>query len=120
MKTVLVVDDSETIRLEVGRALKEAGFSIAEAGDGIEGLGALKARDVSLVLLDINMPRMGGMEMLEQVKADPATKHVPVLLLTTEVQESMIQRARKAGAAGWIYKPPVMRLLVETVAKLAK
>ena len=120
MKKVLVVDDSETIRLEVSRALVDAGFAVVQAGDGVEGLEKAKQGELALVLLDVNMPRMGGMEMLEALKKNPETKGTPVLMLTTEVQESMIDRAKKAGACGWIYKPPMMPLLVKTVQKVAK
>ena len=120
MKKVLVVDDSETVRLEVGRALEAAGYGIVEAGDGVEGLEKAAQEQLSMVLLDVNMPRMGGLEMLEELRAGQATRDVPVLVLTTEVQESMIARAKKAGASGWIYKPPNMELLVKTVNRLAR
>lgn len=120
MKRVLVVDDSETIRLEVGRALQQAGYVIVEASDGVEGLEKAAEGNLSLVLLDVNMPRMGGLEMLEEMRASPKTQNVPVLVLTTEVQESMIERAKRAKASGWIYKPPDMELLVKTVNKIAR
>jgi two-component system chemotaxis response regulator CheY len=118
MKKILMVDDSETVRLEVGRALKAAGYDIVEASDGIEGLEKSTEEHIDLVLLDVNMPRMGGLEMLEELRKVPATEKVPVLILTTEVQESMISRAKKARASGWIYKPPQMDLLVKTVNKI--
>ena len=119
MKKVLIVDDSETVRTQVGRALMDAGFEVVGAGDGMEGLQQAQKSKFSLVLLDINMPRMGGLELLDRLKAEEQTKHVPVLVLTTEVQESMIDRAKKAGAAGWIVKPVKMALLVAAVTKVA-
>lgn len=119
MKKILVVDDSETIRLQVSRALEKAGFTVVEAGDGIEGLEKAANDDFALVLLDVNMPRMGGLDMLDRLRESPKTKTLPVLVLTTEAQQSMIVRAKKAGAAGWIIKPVKMELLVSTVAKLA-
>ena len=119
MKKVLIVDDSETVRTQVGRALMDAGFEVVGAGDGVEGLQQAQKGKFSLVLLDINMPRMGGLELLDRLKAEAGTKGVPVLVLTTEVQESMIDRAKKAGAAGWIVKPVKMDLLVAAVTKVA-
>jgi two-component system chemotaxis response regulator CheY len=118
MKKILVVDDSETVRLEVGRALKAAGYGVVEAADGVEGLERTSAEALDLVLLDVNMPRMGGLEMLEELRKTEGSRKVPVLILTTEVQDSMIERAKRAGASGWIYKPPQMDLLVKTVNKL--
>jgi two-component system, chemotaxis family, chemotaxis protein CheY len=119
VKKVLIVDDSETVRTQVGRALVDAGFEVVGAGDGVEGLQRAQQSAFALVLLDINMPRMGGLELLEKLKQGAETKHVPVLVLTTEVQESMIDRAKKAGAAGWIVKPVKMDLLVAAVSKVA-
>lgn len=119
MKKILIVDDSETVRNQVGRALTDAGFEVVGAGDGMEGLQQAQRDQFSLVLLDINMPRMGGLELLDRLKGQDETRHVPVLVLTTEVQESMIDRAKKAGAAGWIVKPVKMDLLVAAVTKVA-
>lgn len=119
MRKILVVDDSETIRLQVSRALENAGFEVVEAGDGVEGLERAAEGNFSLVLLDVNMPRMSGLDMLEKLRAEPKTEKTPVLVLTTEAQQSMIARAKKAGAAGWIIKPVKMDLLVNTVSKLA-
>ncbi len=120
MKKILVVDDSETVRTQVGRALEAAGFSVVQASDGMDGLNKSKEHEFALVLLDINMPRMGGLELLDQLRQQPETQAVPALVLTTEVQESMIERARKLGAAGWIVKPVKMELLVEAVSKVAR
>lgn len=119
MKKILVVDDSETIRQQVSRALEAAGFGVVEAGDGLEGLERVADGNVSLVILDVNMPLLNGIDMLERMKQDPKTKDVPVLMLTTEVHRAMIQRARDAGASGWVIKPVKMEHLVETVTRLA-
>ncbi len=119
MKKVLVVDDSETVRNQVGRALSDAGFEVVGAGDGIDGLREVQRTTFSLILLDISMPRMGGLEMLDRLKQAPETRDIPVLVLTTEMQESMIARAKRSGAAGWIIKPVEMKLLVEAIVKLA-
>jgi two-component system chemotaxis response regulator CheY len=119
MKKVLVVDDSETIRQQVASALEPAGFSVIEASDGVLGLERAQSSGVSMVILDVNMPRLGGLEVLERLKADPKTARVPVLMLTTEAQQTMIERAKKAGATGWLVKPVKMDQLVSVVRKLA-
>jgi len=121
VKKVLVVDDSETIRLEVGRNLGHAGFSVIEARDGQEGLNmAGRHADLSLIVLDVNMPVMNGLDMLDRLKGDTATQPIPVLLLTTEAQDSLIERAKKAGAKGWLIKPVKPEILLMAAQKLAR
>ncbi len=119
MKKVLIVDDSETIRQQVAGALAVAGFAVLEAADGVVGLERAFANEVAMVILDVNMPRMGGLEVLEKLKADARTSKVPVLMLTTEAQHSMIERAKKAGATGWLVKPVKTEQLSAVVRKLA-
>ncbi len=119
-KTVLLVDDSETIRNQVASALQRAGFAVLEARDGLDGLECIEQnKELSLVILDVNMPRLNGLEMLERLKAGNNNAGLPVLLLTTEVQQSMIERAKKAGARGWMVKPVKMDQLISAVTKLA-
>lgn len=121
MKKILVVDDSETIRREVGRCLGQADFSVLEARDGVEGLSvAGQNLDIALLVLDVNMPIMNGLDMLDRLKQDPKTAPIPVLLLTTEAQESLIERAKKAGAKGWLIKPVKPEILQAAVKKLAR
>jgi two-component system chemotaxis response regulator CheY len=121
MKTALVVDDSETIRNEVGRALARAGFSVTEARDGAEGLKAAEGRsDISLIVLDVNMPVMNGLDMLDRLKQDPLSASIPVLLLTTEAQDTLVERAKKAGAKGWLVKPVKPEILVMAANRLAR
>ena len=119
MKKVLIVDDSETIRQEVARALGNAGFSVFEACDGIDALERIGETEFSMVILDVNMPRLGGLDLLDRLKADPKTSKLPVIMLTTEAQRSMIERAKHAGARGWLIKPVKMEHLVIAVTKLA-
>ena len=118
MKRVLVVDDSQTIRHEVAAALQQAGFETVEARDGLAGLECARQQPFSMIILDVNMPRMGGLELLDHLKQDAVTSGIPVLMLTTEAQPSLIQRARKAGAKGWMIKPVKMTQIVSTVAAL--
>lgn len=118
-KKVLVVDDSETVRQQLASALEQAGFAVVTATDGVDGLERVAEHDLCMVILDVNMPRLNGLEMLEQLKLDAKNATLPVLMLTTEVQQSMIERAKKAGARGWMVKPVKMDQLVNTVTKLA-
>lgn len=116
-KRVLVVDDSPTVRQQVGLALKLAGFDVVEAVDGLDGLAKLDAT-IRMMICDVNMPRMNGLEMLEKVKADAKFPGVPVVMLTTEGQPALIERAKKAGAKGWIIKPFKAEMLVAAVQRL--
>ena len=119
MKKILIVDDSETIRQEVARALTNAGFSVVEASDGIDALERIGEGKFALVILDVNMPRLGGLDLLDRLHSDPKTTTLPVIMLTTEAQRSMIERAKAAGARGWLIKPVKMEHLVIAVTKLA-
>ena len=121
MKKVLVVDDSQTVRLEVGQSLRGAGFTVLEARDGMEGLQiAGQNTDLALIILDVNMPVLGGLEMLERMKKDKAMGDIPVLMFTTEAQESAMARARAAGAKGWLVKPVKTEMLVKAATKVAR
>ena len=101
----MVVDDSPTIRQMVSFTLKDAGFSPVEACDGQEGLERLAAQRVDLIITDLNMPRLDGIGFIRALRNQPASKYTPVLMLTTESQESKRQEGRAAGASGWIVKP---------------
>lgn len=118
MKKVLVVDDSETIRQHVTQALTRVGFQVIEASDGAAGLQRALQHEFSLIILDVNMPILNGLEMLERLKDDPKTASVPVLMLTTEAQRSMIERARQSGAKAWLIKPIKVESLISTVNKV--
>lgn len=119
MKRILVVDDSETIRQQVKQALAATGYEIIEAVDGIDGLEQLRARtDLNMALCDVNMPRLNGLEMIAEVQR--AGIKIPILMLTTEGQPSLIKRARESGAKGWIVKPFKPELLVAAVTKVVE
>jgi two-component system chemotaxis response regulator CheY len=116
MRRVLIIDDSEAVRRQVSQTLSPAGYDVVEASDGVEGLAVIKSAGPVLVLCDLNMPKMGGMEMLAELSR---TQLVPVMvMLTTEAQPSLIRRARELGAVGWIVKPFKADLLIAAVNKL--
>lgn len=117
-KKVLIVDDSATVRQQV-RAVLKAEFDVIEAVDGIEGVEAIgRLVDLAAVICDVNMPRMDGLEMLETVRKEPRSAPLPIVMLTTEGQHELVQRAKAAGAKGWIVKPFKPELLLAAVRKL--
>lgn len=119
-KKVMVIDDSRTVRQQVGIVLTEAGYEVIEAADGLEGAERIALeKDLAMVLCDVNMPRMTGLEMLAAVKRDGKNAGLPVLMLTTEGQPALIARAKQAGAKGWIVKPFKPEMLLAAVRKLA-
>jgi len=104
----LIIDDSSVMRKIVERSLRQAGLDLAEvqeASNGAEGLGALKTASVDLILCDINMPVMDGIEFLRQVQTLENGKNVPVVMITTEGSESHVVQALSIGARGYIRKP---------------
>lgn len=121
MKKVLVVDDSNSIRNEISEALGPAGFDVLQAANATEALACLaRHQDVSMIVLDVNMPGMSGIELLERMHAEGAQQTPPVLMLTTEAERQLVERAKKAGAKGWLLKPVKPPLLVSTVNRLAR
>ena len=104
----LIVDDSSVMRKIVERALRQAGLdplTVFEAGSGSEGIDVLKTRSVDLILSDINMPSMDGLEFLRQIQARNLAPGVPVVMITTESSEEHVKQAIQAGARGYIRKP---------------
>ncbi len=91
---------------------------VVEATDGQEALEFARKENVDLVICDVNMPRMSGLDMLENVKGDPRHAAIPVVMLTTEGHPGLVERAKKAGAKGWIVKPFKADLMVAAVGKL--
>lgn len=105
---VLVVDDSAAIRKILQRVLRQTGMAINtihEAGDGEDALNLLRSQKVDLVLTDINMPKMDGLELLAALKKSPEWANVPVVMITTEGGETKVAEAVKLGAAGYVRKP---------------
>jgi len=118
-KKIIVIDDSQTIRDQVGTTLRQAGYQILEAVDGVDGADVIeRAPDAALVICDVNMPKRNGLELLEALRKDDRFKALPVVMLTTEGQPHLIERARKSGAKGWLVKPFKADLLLAAVKKL--
>jgi two-component system chemotaxis response regulator CheY len=118
-KQILVVDDSVTMRQMVGFTLTSAGFEVVEARDGQEAVAKLNggARP-NLVITDLNMPNMDGLSLIRAVRAMPAFKFTPLLMLTTESEESKKKEGQAAGATGWIVKPFNPEQMMKIVQKV--
>ncbi|MBF0665793.1 MAG: response regulator [Brevundimonas sp.] len=119
IKTILTVDDSRTMRDMLQLALVAAGYRVIQAVDGIDGLETLSAEGADVVITDINMPRLDGFGFIEGMRARPEHRATPVLVLTTESDAAKKQRARDAGATGWIVKPFDPAKLIDAVRRVA-
>jgi two-component system chemotaxis response regulator CheY len=119
-KSVLVVDDSTSMRQMVSFTMKEAGFDVIEAGHGQEAISRVQGKSVNLVITDLNMPVMDGMTMIRQLRAKPEFKFTPILMLTTESQQEKKLEGKAAGATGWIVKPFNPEQLLQVVAKVVR
>ncbi len=117
-KRIITVDDAATMRKMVAFTLKGAGHEVVEAGDGCEALALLNQRPVDLVITDVNMPNMDGLELTRQLRALPAFARTPIILLTTESDPAKKLLGRAAGATGWIVKPFNQEQLLAIVAKV--
>ena len=118
-KTILIVDDSSSLRTVVKIALTRAGYEVIEAGDGKEALSQLdKAGKVNLIVSDVNMPTMDGITFVTEVKKHARHKFTPVVMLTTEGQDAKKEQGRAAGAKAWITKPFNPPQLLDAVSKL--
>ena len=119
-KTILTVDDSRTMRDMLKLALCDAGHTVIQADDGVHGVEVLRdAGLVDVIITDINMPRMDGFGFIDQVRRDPRNRAIPILVLTTETEPAKKQRARDAGATGWIVKPFDPAKLLAAVRRVA-
>ncbi|AWL13127.1 Phosphate regulon transcriptional regulatory protein PhoB [Saliniradius amylolyticus] len=117
-KTILIVDDSVSIRQVVGIALKGAGFDVIEAVDGKDALSKLDGKKIHLVISDVNMPNMDGITFVSEMKKLPAYKFTPVIMLTTEGAEEKKAAGKAAGARAWVVKPFKADQMLAAVNKL--
>ena len=117
-KTIMIVDDSASLRSVVGIALRGAGYDVLEAADGADALKKLTGQKVHLIISDVNMPNMDGISFVKAVKQMAAYKFTPIVMLTTESQESKKKEGQEAGAKAWIVKPFKPDQLLGVVQKL--
>ena len=117
-KTVLVVDDSASVRQVVSIALKGAGYDVLVGSDGKDALRQLDGRKIHLIISDVNMPNMDGITFVGEAKKLPAYKFTPIIMLTTESQEEKKRQAQAAGAKAWVTKPFQPEQMLAAVAKL--
>jgi len=117
-KTVMIVDDSGSFRIVVKLALQKAGYGVVEAVDGKDACTKLDGRKLNLIVCDVNMPNMDGISFVKHLKTTSAYKFVPVVMLTTESQDSKKAEGKAAGARAWITKPFQPSVLIDAVNKL--
>ncbi|WP_429104286.1 response regulator [Aeromonas allosaccharophila] len=117
-KTILIVDDSATIRQVVGMTLKGAGYEVMEAIDGKDALKKLDGKKINLIISDVNMPNMDGITFVKEAKKLASYKFTPIIMLTTESQDSKKQEGQAAGAKAWVVKPFQPEQMLAAVAKL--
>ncbi len=117
-KTILVVDDSASLRQVVSISLKGAGYDVIQACDGQDALGKLDGQKIHLVISDVNMPNMDGLTFVKEMKKLPSYKFTPVVMLTTEGQDSKKQEGQAAGAKAWIVKPFVPSQMINALSRL--
>ena len=116
---VLIIDDSETMRRSVVDTLEPHGYAVATAPDAIRGIAALKeARDLCLVIIDLNMPGISGFGVLEWMRKDASPHLPPAVFMTTEVNNAVLEQAKKAGAVGWLVKPCKPEQLLTVVERI--
>lgn len=117
-KTVLIVDDSASMRQVVSIALTGAGYDVLQADDGASALKLLDGRKIHLIISDVNMPKMDGITLVKEVKKNSAYKFTPIIMLTTEGQEAKKQEGQRAGAKAWVVKPFKPDQMLAAVSKL--
>jgi len=114
-KRLMTVDDSQTVRQALEMILTEAGYEVVEAVDGLDALGKWEECPVDMLITDLHMPNLNGIELIKKIRQKPGSKFVPIIMLTSESQPEMKEEGKKAGASGWIVKPFSPEQLLEIV-----
>jgi len=117
-KTILIVDDSTSLRQVISIALKGAGYVVIEGSDGQDGLSKLSGQKINLIISDVNMPNMDGLTMVTKIKEKPEYKFTPIIMLTTESSNEMKSRGKAAGVKAWMVKPFKPDQMLDAVSKL--
>ncbi|MBQ2260643.1 MAG: response regulator [Loktanella sp.] len=115
---ILAIDDSRTIRTLLTQTLQNAGFEVSTAVDGVDGVQKFQQQHTDLVITDVNMPNKDGFGVIADIRNGPTNRTVPVLVLTTESGAALKDRARQAGATGWIVKPFDDDALIAVIRRL--
>jgi len=119
-KCIMTVDDSSSIRQMVGFTLKQAGYDVIAAVDGVDALEKIKSTPVDMALVDVNMPRMDGITLIKHLRADARHRFIPLVMLTTESQQEKKGEGKAAGATGWIVKPFKPEQLIAVIKKVLR
>ncbi|MCK9296158.1 MAG: response regulator [Desulfobulbaceae bacterium] len=117
-KVIMTADDSASIRQMVAFTLKQSGYEVVQAVDGRDALQQLGGRKVDMLITDLNMPNLDGIGLIKGARALPACKFIPIIMLTTESQDTKKQEGKAAGATGWIVKPFKPEQLLAVVKKV--
>jgi two-component system chemotaxis response regulator CheY len=117
-KMIMTVDDSASVRQMVSFTLKQNGYDVVEAVDGKDGLQKLASTKVDMIITDLNMPNLDGIGLIKGARALPSCKFIPIVMLTTESQDSKKAEGKAAGATGWIVKPFKPEQLISVVKKV--
>ena len=117
-KSIMTVDDSASVRQMVSFTLREAGYNVVEAADGKDAVSKLGVMDLNLIVTDLNMPNMDGIELIKTLRANTKYKFVPIIMLTTESQNEKKMEGKSAGATGWIVKPFKPEQLLAVIKKV--
>ena len=117
-KTIMTADDSASVRQMVAFTLKQNGYEVIEAVDGMDALGKLNNQKVDMLITDLNMPKMDGIGLIKGVRGSSLNRLIPIIMLTTESQDSKKSEGKAAGATGWIIKPFKPEQLIAVVKKV--
>lgn len=117
-KRILVVDDASMIRNLASRQAINAGYEVITAVDGEEGIEALQTNEIDLIFSDVNMPKMGGLEMVKKIRENPKYEFLPIVMLTTERRDELKQQAKEYGVKSWLVKPFNPNKFLQTLEKL--
>ena len=117
-KTIMTVDDSASLRQMVSFTIKQAGYDVIEASDGQDALSKINGSQINMFITDLNMPNMDGIELIKNLRSNSDYKFTPIIMLTTESQDTKKQEGRSAGATGWIVKPFQPEQLIAVIKKV--
>ncbi len=119
-KVIMTADDSVSIRQMVAFTLEQSGYSVVEAEDGLDALEKLEAHMVDMLITDLHMPNVDGIELIKNIRKNPRYKYMPIVMLTTDAQEKSKKAGKAAGATGWIVKPFNPDQLIAVIKKVLR